>query len=183
VYSDEVWMMIREMKEEGMSVIAIAKQLGIDRKTVRKYVKSEKVSRLSHSKGKSKLDPVRPIIKELIDKYDLSAARILEEIRKWRYQGSSTILKEYCRTLRKKRSIKAAYRFDTAPVKQAQVDLGSFGAVEEDGVSRKLYCFSYVLGYSRMRYAEFTTDISVQNLIRMHLNAFIHMGGIPSEIL
>jgi len=55
--------------------------------------------------------------------------------------------------------------------------------LEEDGVSRKLYCFSYVLGYSRMRYAEFTSNISVQNLIRMHLNTFIHTGGIPSEIL
>jgi len=34
VYSDEVWMMIREMKEKGMSVTAIAEQLGIDRKRV-----------------------------------------------------------------------------------------------------------------------------------------------------
>jgi len=175
--------MIREMKEKGMSITAIAEQLGIDRKTVRKYMNSDKVPRPSHSKRKSKLDPVRPIIKELIDKYNLSSVRILEEIRKWGYQGSSTILKEYCRTLRKEKSIKAVYRFETAPGKQAQVDFGSFGAVEEDGVSRKLYCFSYVLGYSRMRYAEFTTNISVQNLIRMHLNAFIHTGGIPSEIL
>ena len=38
MYSDEVWMMIREMKEKGMSVTAIAEQLGIDRKTVRKYM-------------------------------------------------------------------------------------------------------------------------------------------------
>jgi len=46
VYSDEVWMMIREMKEKGMSVTAIAEQLGIDRKTVRKYMNSDKVPRL-----------------------------------------------------------------------------------------------------------------------------------------
>ena len=102
---------------------------------------------------KSKLEPVKPIIRALIDKYDLSAVSILEEIRKWGYNGSYTILKEYCRTLRKERSIKAVYRFETDPGKQVQVDLGSFGAVEEYGVSRKLYCFSYVLGYSRMRYA------------------------------
>jgi len=31
VYNDEVWMMIREMKEKGMSVTPIAKYLGIDR--------------------------------------------------------------------------------------------------------------------------------------------------------
>ena len=74
MYGDEVWMMIREMKEKGMSVTAIAEQLGIDRKTVRKYMNSDKVPRPSHSKRKSKLDPVRPIIKELIDKYDLSAS-------------------------------------------------------------------------------------------------------------
>jgi len=36
-----MWMMIREMKEKGMSVTAITKQLGINRKTVRKYLKSD----------------------------------------------------------------------------------------------------------------------------------------------
>ena len=66
-----------------MSVSEIAKQLGIDRKTVRRYMNSEKVPRPSHRKRKSKLDPVRPIIKMLIDKYNLSAVRILEEIRRW----------------------------------------------------------------------------------------------------
>ena len=48
MYNDEVWMMIREMKEKRMSVTAIAEHLGIDRKTVRKYMKSDKVlSRLT----------------------------------------------------------------------------------------------------------------------------------------
>ncbi len=175
--------MIREMREKEMSVTDIAKQLGIDRKTVRRYMNSDKVPRPSHRKRKSKLDPVRPIIKMLIDKYNLSAVRIMEEIRKWGYQGSSTILKEYCKTLRKERSIKAVYRFETEPGKQAQVDFGSFGYIDFDGKSRRLYCFSYVLGYSRMRYVEFITDISTQSLIRLHINAFRYTGGITSEIL
>ncbi len=29
-----------------------------------------------------------------------------------------------------------------------------------------------------MRYAEFTTDISTRNVIRMHLNAFRHFEGL-----
>ena len=45
-------MMIREMREKGMSVTAITKQLDIDRKTIRKYMNSEKVPRPSHSKRK-----------------------------------------------------------------------------------------------------------------------------------
>ena len=40
-----------------------------------------------------------------------------------------------------------------------------------------------ILGYSRMRYAEFTTDISTRNVIRMHLNAFRHFGGYTDTIL
>jgi len=48
VYNDEVWVIIREMKEKGMSVTAIAEHLRIDRKTVRKYMNSEKVPRPSH---------------------------------------------------------------------------------------------------------------------------------------
>ena len=175
--------MIRDMREKGMSVSEIAKQLGIDRKTVRRYMNNEKVPRPSHRKRKSKLDPVRPIIKMLIDKYNLSAVRILEEIRRWGYTGSMTILKEYCKTLRKERSIKAVYRFETEPGRQSQVDFGHFGTIEVDGKQRKLYCLSYVLGYSRLRYVEFITDIRTQSLIKLHLDAFRYTGGITSEIL
>ncbi|MGC8618849.1 MAG: DDE-type integrase/transposase/recombinase [Thermoplasmata archaeon] len=118
-----------------------------------------------------------------IDKYNLSAVRILEEIRGIGYRGSYTILKDYCRTVRKDRSIKAVYRFETEPGKQAQVDLGSFGNIDQDGKSVKLYAFSYILGYSRYRYVEFTTDIRTENIVKMHINAFVNTGGIPSEIL
>ena len=56
---------------------------------------------------------MKPTIEILIDKYNLSAVGILEEIRKWGYDGSITILKDYCRSIRKERSIKAVYRFET----------------------------------------------------------------------
>ena len=74
--------MIKDLREKGMSISEISRRLGIDRKTVRKYVKSDRVPRPSTRRRKSKFDPVKPIIKMLIDKYNLSAVRILEEIRK-----------------------------------------------------------------------------------------------------
>ena len=46
-----------------------------------------------------------------------------------------------------------------------------------EGKERKLYAFSIVLGYSRARYAEFTTDISTNNVIKMHMNSFTFLGG------
>jgi transposase len=57
-------------------------------------------------------------------------------------------------------------RFETEPGRQAQVDFGSFGNIEIDGKMKKLYAFSYILGYSRYRYVEFTTDISTESVIK-----------------
>ena len=53
----------------------------------------------------------------------------------------------------------------------------------EDGKWKKLYCFLMILGYSRMRYIEFVTDMSTNTLIWCHQNAFWCFGGYPEEIL
>ena len=77
----------------------------------------------------------------------------------------------------------AVYRYETKPGHQAQVDWGECGETFLDGENRKLYCFSMILGYSRMRYAEFTLSQDVHTLIRCHINAFQYFGGVPEEIL
>ena len=119
----------------------------------------------------------------MIDEHNLSAVRILEEIRKLGYNGGYTILKEYCRELRKDRRIQAVYRYETGPGKQSQVDFSEFGRIEIDGKRKKLYAFSILLGYSRTRYAEFTADISTNNVIKMHLNSFTFFGGYTDTML
>jgi len=103
----EEWYMIRGMREKGMSISAIARELHMSRNTVKRHLKLDTPLEYKRRKRKSKLDPVKPIIKMLIDKYNLSAVRILEEARKWGYDGSYSLLKGYCRSLRKERSIKA----------------------------------------------------------------------------
>ena len=175
--------MIREKRDSGMSVSDIAKEMGINRPTVRKYLKAKRPPEYGKKNRVSILEPYKAHIKERIDRYNLSAVRILDEIRKKGYTGKYTILKDYCRTVRKDRAINAVIRFETDPGRQAQVDFGDFGHIEMDGVWKKLYAFSYILGYSRYRYVEFTVDISTQSLIKLHLNAFRYTGGIPSEIL
>ncbi|MCL5439627.1 MAG: IS21 family transposase [Candidatus Thermoplasmatota archaeon] len=178
----EEWRMIRNMKENGMSIKSIARELHISRNSVRKYIKSEP-SKKARKRKASKLDPYRDKIRDLVEKYNLSTVRILEELRKLGYTGGYTILKEYCHDLRKDRRILAVYRYETDPGKQSQVDFGEFGHIDVDGKRRKLYAFSIILGYSRMRYAEFTTDISTENVIKMHLNAFRYFGGYTDTIL
>ena len=175
--------MIREKRGKGMSVSDIAKEMGISRPTVRKYLKAKRPVEYNRKNRVPILEPYKAYIKERIDRYNLSAVRILEEIRKKGYKGGYSTLKSYCATLRKDRAINAVIRFETEPGRQAQVDFGEFGHMEMDGVWKKLFAFSYILGYSRYRYVEFTVDISTQSLIKLHINAFSYTGGIPSEIL
>ena len=164
--------MIRSMKEQGVSIREIARKLGISRTTVRRYLKSGKVLQYHRDPAGS-----------MIEQHNLTAVRIYEELRKKGFKGSYSLVKQYNRPMRTDRKILAVYRYETDLGKQSQVDFGEFGYIHIDGKRRKLYAFSMILAYSRMRYAEFTTDISTRNVIRMHLNAFRHFGAFTDTIL
>jgi transposase len=179
----EGWYMIRSLKERGLSISEISRRLGISRATVRRYLKSGKVPQYHRDPAGSMIEPFLPLVREMIDRHNLSAVRIYEELRKKGFKGSYSLVKQYSRPMRNNRKILAVYRYETDPGKQSQVDFGEFGYIEIDGKRRKLYAFSMILGYSRMRYAEFTTDISTRNVIRMHLNAFRYYGGYIDTIL
>ena len=72
------------------------------------------------------------------------------------------------------------------PGEQAQVDWGFFEnykVIDEFGIERKLFCFFMVLGYCRMRYIKFVTDMTTETLIKCHINAFHYFKGYPNEIL
>ena len=175
--------MIKSMKYKGLSISEISRRLGISRTTVRKYLKSGKLPQYHRIPAGSMIKPYIPLMREMIDMHNLSAVRIYEELKKKGFQGSYSLVKQYSRSMRNDRKILAVYRYETDPGKQSQVDFGEFGYIDIDGKRRKLYAFSMILGYSRVRYAEFTTDISTRNVIRMHLNAFHFFGGYTDTIL
>ena len=124
--------MIRNLKASGMSNRDIAKELGISRNTVSRMLKKTKIQDKKRKKKGSKLDPYRDKIRALIDKHNLSGVRILEEIRKLGYNGGYTILKEYCRELRKDSRLQAVYMYETGPGKQSQVDFGECAPLKVD---------------------------------------------------
>jgi transposase len=175
--------MIRELYERGMSISNIARRLQIDRKTVRKYAKSSEIPKYHRDKRPSKIDPYISEVKDLVNKYDLSSIRIYEKLKEDGFKGSYTLVKDVARKYRNDRQIKAVYRFETKPGVQAQVDFGEVGRIEIDDKIKKLYFFSMILGYSRKRYVEFTTDISTGNVIKLHINAFHYFHGYTDTIL
>jgi transposase len=180
----EEFLVLRDLFNQGWSISEIARETGHSRTTVRKYLHSQVPPKSENrSKRPSKLDDYKEYIDRQLQEYPLTAARIYREIQEQGFEGKYTIVKDYVRDTRPKAGVPAVYRYETKPGVQAQVDWAECGYIEIDGSRRKLYCFTMVLGYSRMRYAEFTLRIDVHTLIQCHINAFQRFGGYPREIL
>ncbi|MCL2110763.1 MAG: IS21 family transposase [Clostridiales bacterium] len=179
-------MNIRSDKQKGMNYTQIAQKYNIDPRTAKKYADSDTrpVYNLTEPKA-SILDPYKRQIDIWLDEAPYSAVRILEKLQEQGFSGKYSIVKEYVRTKKKDLDERATIRFETTPGLQAQVDWAHFEdrTVFEGGRDKKLYLFLMILGYSRMRYIEFVTDMSTNTLIRCHQNAFRHFGGYPDEIL
>lgn len=180
----EEFLMLRDLFNEGLSISEIARRTGHSRGTIRKYLSSQvPPASKKRSRKPSKLDDYREYIISRLQEYPLTAKRIYREIQEKGFTGKYTIVKDFVREVRPKVGVPAVYRYETKPGVQSQVDWAECGRIEIDGKSRKLYCFNMVLGYSRMRYVEFTLSIDVHTLIQCHLNAFRYFGGSTREIL
>ena len=181
-----LWMEIRNERKKGLSYTEIARKHHIDPRTAKKYAESDvrPVYTLTAPKP-SKLAPYKHLIDMWLEEAPYSAVRIHEKLMEQGCDCKYTIVRQYVATRKAALNEKATVRFETMPGLQGQVDWGFFEnyKVLENGESRKLYCFLMVLGYSRMRYIEFVTDMSTTTLIKCHINAFRYFDGYPEEIL
>lgn len=181
-----IWMEIRADHQKGLSYSEIARKYNIDRRTAKKYAKSNSRPEYVLTESKpSKLDPYKAQITLWLEEAPYSAMRIWEKVREQGFEGGYTTVKHYVRGKKEQLNEQATVRFETMPGLQAQVDWAFFEdyRVHEGGEEKKLYCFLMILGYSRMRYIEFVTDMSTDTLIRCHINAFRYFNGYPEEIL
>jgi len=181
-----IWMDIRSDRQKGLSYAEISRKYHIDPRTAKKYAHSETrpVYKLTGPKS-SKLDPYKERVLHWLEEAPYSAMRIFEKIKDQGFTGEYTTVKTFVRGKKEQLEEKATVRFETMPGLQAQVDWAFFEdhLVLDQGKMKKLYCFLMILGYSRMRYIEFVTDMSTNTLIRCHQNAFRYFHGYPEEIL
>jgi transposase len=180
----ENFFMIRDLHHQGLKISQISRKTGFHRNTVRKYVTAQTspVPKKRRQRS-SKLDPFKDYIQQRINEYSLCATRILREIQEQGFTGHYTIVNDYIKQIRPHEGTLAVLRYETKPGIQAQVDWGECYHIDEDGHLRKVYCFSIVLGYSRMRYVEFTISTDVYTFIQCHNHAFAYFGGYTQEIL
>lgn len=180
--------MIHDLKDQGLSIQAIAQRVGLDRKTVRKYL-HQGLSVPTYGPRQprpTKLDAFQPYLDQRIARYpDLSGSRLLREIRDLGFTGGYSMVTDYLRQIRPSASQAFEQRFETPAGKQAQVDFAQFKVrfqCEPDQV-RVIWLFSLVLGYSRYLFGRFVWRQTLDEVVRCHMAAFDELDGIPSEIL
>ena len=175
---------IYEMRGAGHSTRAIARELGLARNTVLRYLKSpEAIRPKPRSRRGSKLDPYTEHIDRRLGDGLENCVVLLRELRDLGYDGSNTILSEYVRPRRRRRQPEATMRFETEPGEQAQVDWGSLSYIGTDGKQRRVWVFVMTLGWSRACYVELVRKADTAAFIQCHVNAFEYLGGVPRRCL
>ena len=175
---------IYEMHGQGYSARAIARELGLARNTVLKYLTAPEaiVPKPRPLRG-SKLAPYAEHIDRRMGEGLENCVVLLREIRGQGYDGSYSTLLAYAKPRRQGGQPEATMRFETEPGEQAQVDWGSLGYVGTDGKKRRIWVFVMTLGWSRACYVELVRRADTAAFIQCHVNAFEYLGGVPRRCL
>jgi transposase len=174
---------IHELATQGKSIHAIARELGIARNTVRRYLRG-KPEAVPRPKRGSKLDTYKGQIHRWINEdHLLNCEVMLPRLQAMGYSGSSATLRAYVHTLRPQNVGRAPIqRYETKPGEQMQYDWGEFH-YEQQGKARKFYGFTAILGYSRMRFVTFAKRCDTATMLRCMIEAFDYFGGLPKTAL
>lgn len=132
-----------------------------------------------------KLTKFRDFLDRRLKEGITNCKKLFLEIKQQGFNGSYFSVYRYSKLLKNKTSKvdnRGFHRFETPPGEQAQVDWGSFKTIEINGRLERLYCFVYLLGYSRTLYIEFAVKKDLKTFQQCHMQVFERLG-IPKNIL
>lgn len=180
---NEINIFLRGGEKEIMSKAAMARIMGCDPRTVKRYLNGYVPKRKSKTPKKSKLDVFKETI---ISKLEIgcTSMAIFKFIQKDGYTGSYSLVADFVQKHKEEQAKKATIRFETAPGLQAQVDWKeNLKMISKHGEIFEVNIFLMVLGYSRMKFLKLTSDKTQRTLFMCMNEAFKYFGGIPKEIL
>lgn len=172
---------IRVLARRGMGMREIARQTGLSRNTVRRYLRESPVNRYGpRAPRPTKLDPFKAYIDERIEAARprwIPATVLLRELRERGYAGGISQLKAFIAPM-KRSAPEPVIRFETAPGVQMQAD---FTVVRRG--REALLAFVATLGFSRATFVRFTAGEDAATLCGCLREAFEFFGGVPQHVL
>lgn len=185
VLGQQQWETVHERRSRGQSISAIAREMELDRKTVRSCLQQATWAPYRRADSGSVLDPHRQWLAERAPEVDYLARILWQELRAQHgFTGSYVIVRRAVVPLRLQACVGALTqrRFETGPGEQAQCDWGQV-TVPLAGVRTKVQVFVMTLGYSRRGFALGFLRQRMPDLLAAHEAAFEHFGGRCESLL
>ena len=190
---------IHQMSRDGWKVARIASFLGLNRRTVLKYLTMSEDEFLDYQeiiKARTRdLDPYEGFVKIKLETYPDTSAAQMHDWLKEHYDSfpkvSPKTVYNFVMRIRQLHNIpKTGKQRDFCIVeelafgKQAQVDFGEYNLRDGTGKRVKVYFFSMVLSRSRYKYIYFSSiPFTSAIAIEAHQNAFKYFEGVPEELV
>src|SRR5437867_2856640 len=183
VINQNVYGAVRTLAEQGAPKKAIARQLGLDVKTVRKWLRRSWTPERRRSRGRL-LDRWREFLRARAPEVGFNAVVLTREMAALGYRGGYWAVLKYIAPWRKdwRGEGLPTVRFETGSGEQAQVDWGSTALYLGDQRVR-VHLFTMVLGFSRRIFARAYRSEGLDPLLDGHAAAFAHFGGRTETIL
>lgn len=175
---------------DGMSARAIARAVGASRNTVRKLLEAHRDRRETAPKvalprpparapRALKLDPFRPRIIELLDRYgDITAQRIFEELTADGYDGGDTQVKTLVRTLRPPKRPEPSWPTPVyGPGEMAESDWSPYVIDFTHAARTIVQACAYALVYSTRKHFSLHERSDIYALMDGHVRAFDRFQG------
>jgi transposase len=173
------------LKELGWGSKRIARELGVSRGTVRRYLEAGGWQPFRKPERKKLLDGLDDWLREQLRSHRGNADVVRQELTS--EKGIVASLRTVERALAPYRQellaeARATVRFETAPGKQLQIDFGErLVAIGERKV--KAFLFVATLGYSRLLHVRAFRHQRQEAWLDGLESAFLAFGGVPEEVL
>lgn len=173
------------LHKKGWKAKRIARELGVSKNTVKRYLRLGEWVPYSGAKRKKTLHAVLPWIEKQFYQHAGNAEVLRQELLK--EHGIDVSLRTVERAVQPyrqklKAESRATVRFETEPGQQLQIDFGSM-TIEIAGEKVRIFLFVATLGYSRRQFVKaFLHERQTAWLTGLE-ETFRYFGGVPQEVL
>jgi transposase len=195
---------------KGVKIGHIGRSLGLDRKTVRKYIGMARSLGVMQDGALPDEQEMARRLKDIMNETSFETpaidrvARYAEEIKKlledpnmtgkqvWRLLKENhgiavgyTTMKRYLRSQFSYGRAKTCIRIETPPGEEAQVDFGYAGLMYDPDMQKKRRSWAFImtLSASRHKFVRFVFNQDTAMWIDCHERAFAFFGGVPKRII
>jgi len=187
--------MIKDLQDKGLGPVAISERLGLDRKTVSKYMAMERFEegapKRSSPQNSSKLDAFKPMIREWLEedrknryKQRHTAKRIHVRLQEEcaGYDASYPLVQRYVKSLREEHYEEGTQELVWHPG-EAQADFGEADFYDGNGEKRMYKYLCLTFPYSNAGYAQLFGGETAECVVQGLKDIFHRIGGVPRRIV